>query len=484
MVNFNAKKVLLGLSFVALAASANADWSNVTNKYLKEPAFTPGWCGALTDIANGVGEVYNGSFEIYQIINDAPAGEYTLSATAFFRYGTNEFDMAYQGVEGHDAYLYLGTAKVAVKHLYLGGTVASAPNSTDQASTAFQTDLYLNTVKFNHAGGDLRLGIYTAEDRIEMWTCFDNFKLVGPNGEVAIENGDFSQGFVDKGSKDTENSVNPYGSWDIYNSAADPKTPDFNKGGGVYRKTNASPANIGQQIELPAGKYRWGVQSFYRHGNGNQAGWFVGVKGSWSRIDEKSAYDLHTENAENIEYHPYLYVSTDEYKPLTKEDGQYTIENHGLYKNQPIKCIFDETLDVYPDNEPNHNPIVDGERGWCDSGYECEAARVMINNPKMYRNYVEFELTAPTKVWVGYVKEKNEKGEYAGITSSNYHYWNPFRDFTLEQEVAGTGAVDGIAVDNADVTPEYYNLQGIRVAEPTNGIFIVRKGNKAEKVVF
>lgn len=42
--------------------------------------------------------------------------------------------------------------------------------------------------------------------------------------------------------------------------------------------------------------------------------------------------------------------------------------------------------------------------------------------------------------------------------------------------------VGNIAVDN-NATKEYYNLQGIRVANPENGLFIVRQGNKVSKVI-
>lgn len=50
---------------------------------------------------------------------------------------------------------------------------------------------------------------------------------------------------------------------------------------------------------------------------------------------------------------------------------------------------------------------------------------------------------------------------------------------TLAEQV-GTEAVDGIATDN-NVEAEYYNLQGIRVNAPENGIYIVRRGNVVTK---
>lgn len=42
--------------------------------------------------------------------------------------------------------------------------------------------------------------------------------------------------------------------------------------------------------------------------------------------------------------------------------------------------------------------------------------------------------------------------------------------------------VEGIVAD-ADEAPVYYNMQGVRVANPENGVFIEVKGNKATKVV-
>ncbi len=101
----------------------------------------------------------------------------------------------------------------------------------------------------------------------------------------------------------------------------------------------------------------------------------------------------------------------------------------------------------------------------------------------MYRNYVEFTLPAKTKVWVGMilVKRPDKASEDNGVT--NNHYWHPFRDFTLEMWDAAGAGVDNVAVDNANAPVEYFNLQGIRVAQPENGIFIVKQGNKVTKQV-
>ena len=42
--------------------------------------------------------------------------------------------------------------------------------------------------------------------------------------------------------------------------------------------------------------------------------------------------------------------------------------------------------------------------------------------------------------------------------------------------------VEDIAVD-ANAPVEYYNLQGVKVENPSNGIFIKKQGTKATKVV-
>ncbi len=63
------------------------------------------------------------------------------------------------------------------------------------------------------------------------------------------------------------------------------------------------------------------------------------------------------------------------------------------------------------------------------------------------------------------------------------------REFAADQEAAFitfsddtiTG-IDGINADN-NAPVEYFNMQGIRVANPENGLFIRRQGNKVEKII-
>ena len=60
-----------------------------------------------------------------------------------------------------------------------------------------------------------------------------------------------------------------------------------------------------------------------------------------------------------------------------------------------------------------------------------------------------------------------------------------FKSFILKYHGTNSslGGVEGIEADAFDATApaEYYNLQGIRVAEPTTGLYIVRQGSKVSK---
>lgn len=465
MKNMYFSKAALALGVAAIASApafAEGAWVSA-NSYLKNPAFLPGWTGALTAVAEGVGETYDAPFEIYQVIENAPAGEYTLTVNASYRAGGDAVTRMQNG-ENNNGYVFLGTQKVKMLSVYEYGTEGT-PNSLAECNAAFSAGKYLNTVTYNHAGGDLKVGVGATIDLYTgQWTTFDNFKVTGPNGDVALVNGDFSAGI--------ENADNP-DIWDMHNVGGKIKTvdicKDFNGGRGCYRKTNASEYNFGQYVSLPAGKYRFGVQSFIRYGNGNEAGWYINIKGSWSITEGESAYDRHVNGSISASDSAYIYVAESEFKPYEKDDWK----DCDMVVMQPIMSIFDVAMDVYPDNEPATETVPEGYRGWCDSGFEQEAAQYFITHPDKYRNYVEFELTEAKSVWVGLKKDSKTPA----------FYWNPFREFTLEKWDANAAGVENVVVEDEDAPAVYYNLQGIRVANPENGIYIVKKGNKVSKVV-
>ena len=60
--------MLLGAAAVVATAQAGA-YRDVTGQYIQNPAYIPGLQGALTATADGVGETYNGAFNLYQTLH-------------------------------------------------------------------------------------------------------------------------------------------------------------------------------------------------------------------------------------------------------------------------------------------------------------------------------------------------------------------------------------------------------------------------------
>ena len=58
-----------------------------------------------------------------------------------------------------------------------------------------------------------------------------------------------------------------------------------------------------------------------------------------------------------------------------------------------------------------------------------------------------------------------------------------FGKVTVKYEVGAAVDEIGVSSDDSDAEAVYYNLQGVRVANPSNGIFIKVKGSKSEKVL-
>ena len=62
----------------------------------------------------------------------------------------------------------------------------------------------------------------------------------------------------------------------------------------------------------------------------------------------------------------------------------------------------------------------------------------------------------------------------------------PANRFVLDQLLLvpdNTTGATNLVIDNNDCAVEYYNLQGVRVSNPENGIFIRRQGNKISKII-
>lgn len=107
-----------------------------------------------------------------------------------------------------------------------------------------------------------------------------------------------------------------------------------------------------------------------------------------------------------------------------------------------------------------------------------------------YPAFANFPAAAPAgKNWTEFANNEFDLSEYDGqkITigfeyatdGTTSRAWE-LKNFVLSGDKAG--AVNGIEVDE-NAPAVYYNLQGVRVANPENGLFIVVKGGKSTKVV-
>jgi hypothetical protein len=54
------------------------------------------------------------------------------------------------------------------------------------------------------------------------------------------------------------------------------------------------------------------------------------------------------------------------------------------------------------------------------------------------------------------------------------------RQFTIN--IKGASAIEDVTLDEK-VAVEYFNLQGVKVENPTKGLFIKKQGNKTTKVI-
>ncbi|WP_286332860.1 hypothetical protein [Duncaniella freteri] len=147
------------------------------------------------------------------------------------------------------------------------------------------------------------------------------------------------------------------------------------------------------------------------------------------------------------------------------------------------------------DFEPHMSQVFIGE------DYECK-----LYGPIMWLSYNSSGAQIPRRSFVF----KNENGSYTVYieldcpiyrklidseawpenfypedpSQSDYHAYNLM--FTVDPAnlpEPGETAIENINIDTNDGPCEYFNLQGIKIDNPTNGLFIRRQGNKVTKVV-
>lgn len=132
--------------------------------------------------------------------------------------------------------------------------------------------------------------------------------------------------------------------------------------------------------------------------------------------------------------------------------------------------------------------------GYCSAEQAAEMLSLWVREENM-----DWSVELPIQAWPAAVEGKN----FTAFESAGVYDLDQFKNkkiqlgwkYTSTTEVGPTWEIDAVKVtgkiDNAisdieaDVNApvEYFNLQGVRVANPENGLYIMRQGNKVTKVI-
>lgn len=177
-------------------------------------------------------------------------------------------------------------------------------------------------------------------------------------------------------------------------------------------------------------------------------------------------------------------------------DSKYNYMKASCYKggNHAVEGAFlvSPVLDL-----TNRNEITltfNQALGYCSAEQAAEMLSLWVREENM-----DWSVELPIQAWPAAVEGKN----FTAFESAGEYDLDQFKNkkiqlgwkYTSTTEVGPTWEIDAVKVtgkiDNAisdieaDVNApvEYFNLQGVRVANPENGLYIMRQGNKVTKVI-
>lgn len=196
---------------------AQQQYVDLTDQYIQNADFKNGLAGWIAQVDGGsnwatfgqnpeVVEAYAGwnallmrNYSLTQEIS-LPAGDYKLEAYAFYRQGQS-FDI---DKTKSLAYLIAGSNKVLVKTLG-SENVATYANTVAQASAAFASGFYLNSIQFKITkdGTSLKIGYEGTHDAAFSWFITGPFKLYR-----AMTSED-QYNLIKQGIEDVKNKLNP-----------------------------------------------------------------------------------------------------------------------------------------------------------------------------------------------------------------------------------------------------------------------------------
>ena len=157
---------------------------------------------ANSDWGDYCGEKFNTTFDVCQIVTDAPDGVYEVSMQGFYRNGgyNDAANLRKAGNEALNALLYGNDKTMPLPSIFSEAGKCSTqgvnqsiygyiPNGMTDASHYIHAGLYATgPLRFTVSGGQLQIGVMKTVAVANDWTIFDNFRLtyLGP----AIMTGD------------------------------------------------------------------------------------------------------------------------------------------------------------------------------------------------------------------------------------------------------------------------------------------------------
>lgn len=148
---------------------------------------------AGSDWGDMCGEKYNTTFDVYQLIEDAPDGLYEVSAKGFYRNGgyADAANRRSAGTEALNALLYGNDQTTPLPSIFEGAGSAKKidadastahgyiPDNMEGATYYMHAGLYsVGPLRFTVEGNSLRVGVKKTVAVGNDWTIFDNFKLM------------------------------------------------------------------------------------------------------------------------------------------------------------------------------------------------------------------------------------------------------------------------------------------------------------------
>lgn len=147
---------------------------------------------------------------------------------------------------------------------------------------------------------------------------------------------------------------------------------------------------------------------------------------------------------------------------------------------------FTVSFDWCPDRQadgttdPTHLSVCVNEITTVGEGRENVPDLNLGNDAKLEWHHADVKFENFTLKGTDKITIRPGAGQWPSNSAKNNNARFFFRNLRITTTTPiSTGIAGIVAKENAPV--EYYNLQGIRVAEPENGLYIVRQGNKVSK---